>query len=456
MPCVVVIEPDTRQAAVIKRIVRDRARAELVLVDSKDAALAAIHRRVPDLILATTLMAPRDGAALAAYLRDLPGATHLQILTIPLLAPAEPRKTARRGLLKSLKRTPDAPLSAGCDPEVFGDEVEAYLKRASELREDHEKVVTQRSNMERRGKTKIERVIVPSEPPEPIPPTLRKAVEPAPFAGPRRIEPPVVPAPEMVEAGANRTVAIAETQTSPDRDSVQDAAPDVDSLAPVETPASETGESSTSEPDAAATRRVASFDAAEPLKAGVEAESEVSLAAPEPGVVDQPPSSNVASQDELPVIVAGPAPVLSAEPEVVSDLVGDAAKDPVEESVPEPLTIAEGSFPGVEEISAAPVETPPTNERRLEVAPVADETSIAGDLATPAGGPATIEDVGSPAPPEPKGVDELVVEPVNIGEPIIEMLTPDESAANVAVHEVAGETVQVGEQIAEGASGGES
>ncbi|MBI2833348.1 MAG: hypothetical protein HYX76_02855, partial [Acidobacteria bacterium] len=113
-------------------------------------------------------------------------------------------------------------------------------------------------------------------------------------------------------------------------------------------------------------------------------------------------------------------------------------------------------FPGVEEISAAPVETPPTNERRLEVAPVADETSIAGDLATHAGGPATIEDVGSPAPPEPTGVDELVVEPVNIGEPIVEMLTPDESAANVAVHEVAGETVQVGEQIAEGASGGES
>ena len=60
MSLVLALEPDPKQAAVLKQVVRDRVGAQLVLADSKDAALAAIAERVPDLILVTNLMSPRD------------------------------------------------------------------------------------------------------------------------------------------------------------------------------------------------------------------------------------------------------------------------------------------------------------------------------------------------------------------------------------------------------------
>ena len=85
MPLVLALEPDPKQAAIVRQIVRDRVGADFVLADSKDAALAALADRVPDLILVTALLSPRDEADLTDHLRDLDGAEHLQTLTIPLL-----------------------------------------------------------------------------------------------------------------------------------------------------------------------------------------------------------------------------------------------------------------------------------------------------------------------------------------------------------------------------------
>ena len=53
MALVLAIEPDLRQAGILKRIVKEQVRAELVLVDTRDAALAALTARVPDVILVT-------------------------------------------------------------------------------------------------------------------------------------------------------------------------------------------------------------------------------------------------------------------------------------------------------------------------------------------------------------------------------------------------------------------
>jgi hypothetical protein len=55
---VLAIEPDHRQATVLKRVIREQVRAELVLVDSRDAAVAAIAERIPDVILVTLLRSP--------------------------------------------------------------------------------------------------------------------------------------------------------------------------------------------------------------------------------------------------------------------------------------------------------------------------------------------------------------------------------------------------------------
>ena len=53
MARVLAIESDTRQAAILKRVVKDKVHAELVLVDSRDAAIASINASIPDVILVT-------------------------------------------------------------------------------------------------------------------------------------------------------------------------------------------------------------------------------------------------------------------------------------------------------------------------------------------------------------------------------------------------------------------
>ena len=147
MPLVLAIEPDPRQAATLKRVVRGQVRAELVLVDSKDAALATIATRVPDLILVTALLPPRDEDDLTRHLKALDHAAHLQTLTIPLLgsAPVEEHLGSRMFGAFRRKRRP-APID-GCDPKMFGEQIEAYLQRAAELRaEEHARELTRHEN----------------------------------------------------------------------------------------------------------------------------------------------------------------------------------------------------------------------------------------------------------------------------------------------------------------------
>ena len=85
MALVLAIEPDIRQGGILKRIVRELVQAELILVESRDAAIAAIDQQIPDVILLTALMSPRDEDELVTHLRRLGAAEHLQTHTIPLL-----------------------------------------------------------------------------------------------------------------------------------------------------------------------------------------------------------------------------------------------------------------------------------------------------------------------------------------------------------------------------------
>jgi len=137
MPLILAIEPDHRQATQLKAAVRRRLRADLVLADTAEAALAALGDRVPDLVLTSAFLSPRDENALAERLRALDtAAAHVQTLTIPVLdAPREPANVAR-GMLSVLMRdrvnTQAAP--DGCDPAVFADQCAAYLERAANER----------------------------------------------------------------------------------------------------------------------------------------------------------------------------------------------------------------------------------------------------------------------------------------------------------------------------------
>ena len=141
MALVLAIEPDLRQSTILKRIVRESVKADLVVVDSRDAALDAIRTTVPDVILLSALLSPRDEDELVAHLRKLEGAQHLQTHTIPQLASslADSRGAgAGRGLLKAFRRKKDAQQAvAGCDPDLFAEEIRTFLEQAEQKKKEH-------------------------------------------------------------------------------------------------------------------------------------------------------------------------------------------------------------------------------------------------------------------------------------------------------------------------------
>jgi CheY-like chemotaxis protein len=135
---VLAIEPDLRQAAIVKRIVREKVLADVTVVDSRDAALEAMRTTVPDVLLLSALLSPRDEDELIAHLRTLDNLEHLQTHTIPQLASSITGGDAKpKGLLSAFRRKkePEGAM-AGCDPELFAEEVRTYLQRASEKKRE--------------------------------------------------------------------------------------------------------------------------------------------------------------------------------------------------------------------------------------------------------------------------------------------------------------------------------
>jgi len=138
-PLVLAIEPDLRQAAIVKRIVREKVLAEVAVVDSRDAALEAMRTAVPDVLLLSTLLSPRDEDELMAHLKTLEHAEHLQTHTIPQLASsmASDEQPESKGLLSAFRRKKSAGRApAGCDPDLFAEEIRNYLRRASDKKRE--------------------------------------------------------------------------------------------------------------------------------------------------------------------------------------------------------------------------------------------------------------------------------------------------------------------------------
>jgi hypothetical protein len=139
-PLVLAIEPDLRQAAIVKRIVREKVLADVAVVDSRDAALEAMRTSVPDVLLLSALLSPRDEDELIAHLRTLEHAQHLQTHTIPQLAssigPEDDKPSG--GLFSAFRRrkAPAGAAPAGCDPDLFADEIRTYLQRAKDKKKE--------------------------------------------------------------------------------------------------------------------------------------------------------------------------------------------------------------------------------------------------------------------------------------------------------------------------------
>jgi hypothetical protein len=134
MPLILAIEPDRRQAQQLTGVVCKRLHADLLLAESAERALAELGDRVPHLVLTSALLSPNDEVLLGERLRALDSAaSHVQTLTIPVLATSKPRKRARSGGMLSvlgLGKTEEDSAPEGCDPTVFAAQCAEYLERA--------------------------------------------------------------------------------------------------------------------------------------------------------------------------------------------------------------------------------------------------------------------------------------------------------------------------------------
>jgi hypothetical protein len=132
MPLILAIEPDRRQAARVNALARDPLNVEMFITESAERALAAIAKRVPDLILTSRLLSPKDEMLLDERLRELDAAgTKVQTLMIPMLASSKD-SGKKAGLLNRLRRSADqATGDGGCDPAVFAEQIAEYLERSA-------------------------------------------------------------------------------------------------------------------------------------------------------------------------------------------------------------------------------------------------------------------------------------------------------------------------------------
>ena len=134
MSIILAIEPDRRRAAQLTGMARAHLRAELLVAPNAAEAVEVLNGRIPDVLLTAPLLPSHEEAAMAEYLRQQgPAATHVQTLTIPLLAGGADRD---RPVLSAFRRDrANRTEPEGCDPAVFAEQITEYLREAHERRE---------------------------------------------------------------------------------------------------------------------------------------------------------------------------------------------------------------------------------------------------------------------------------------------------------------------------------
>lgn len=126
---ILALEPDPERARTLKRLVRQHVPADLIVVTSKDAAIAAISQQVPDVMLAPALLSPNDDAELSSHLRQLYDAPNLQVLTTPPLAEPAEAPSPPKGIFALFRRRP-ARHRPVWDSSAVGAQIADYLAQA--------------------------------------------------------------------------------------------------------------------------------------------------------------------------------------------------------------------------------------------------------------------------------------------------------------------------------------
>ena len=104
MALILAVQPDSAQARQLLHALHERMNAEVVVIETTDAALSVIDRRVPDLILLHALMLPAEEDYLIAYLRTLRNTDHVQTITVPQLESSSDSDRPKPSLFRGLKQ----------------------------------------------------------------------------------------------------------------------------------------------------------------------------------------------------------------------------------------------------------------------------------------------------------------------------------------------------------------
>jgi len=131
--CVLVVEPDAKQARLLEHALKGRIDGKLVMVKSTEAALEEMAGAIPDVVLVSPLLPARTEDRFMEQLRARGvDASQLQLLSIPRFGNGHP-PAQKKTSFSSLGLNEQSHTSANADPiaSAFADEVAAYLGQLS-------------------------------------------------------------------------------------------------------------------------------------------------------------------------------------------------------------------------------------------------------------------------------------------------------------------------------------
>jgi hypothetical protein len=136
---ILALEPDFDRGERLKQLICERGDAEVVVVHSAGAAIAAMSSRMPDVILASVLLPPPDDTQLRAHLEQLDTASDLPVLMLPLASDPDEFTSASRRSRFSLfghrffaRRATS--LGLACDRSAIGAQIEKALEQSRRTR----------------------------------------------------------------------------------------------------------------------------------------------------------------------------------------------------------------------------------------------------------------------------------------------------------------------------------
>jgi CheY-like chemotaxis protein len=157
MPRILAIEADPKRRILLAVLVREYVKAELLMADSVKSAIKIMGRKVPDLIIAPTLLAPQDSDELTEHVKQLQSAPYVQMLTVPALDMlSEQAKADRRrfGLLghvfKPMFERRRVDLGPQYDRSMVGTQIADGLERARIARSEYESMAAHYAELAQR------------------------------------------------------------------------------------------------------------------------------------------------------------------------------------------------------------------------------------------------------------------------------------------------------------------